>query len=259
MHPELLRFHLLGELRVVHTFPLVLGLAAVLGIALAVRLGRRDGLARWDTASVGLLAVAGGLAGAVLLELAVNLPLYLREPAPPGLTFYGGLLGGAAGALLFVWRYGLPLGAVGDAAAPSLALAHALGRCGCFLAGCCFGRPARPPWPGVLFRHPVAPATVLGGGVPLHPVQLYEAAGLLLLGAALLLARRSPRLRGRLLALHLAGYALLRLGTEALRGDPLRGSLGGLSTSQLIALATLLAAPLLWRALGRLAAQNSRG
>jgi prolipoprotein diacylglyceryltransferase len=98
-------------------------------------------------------------------------------------------------------------------------------------------------------RTPAGVASQLVG--PLHPVQLYEAAGLLAIaGAGWLLARFAPpRARGALFALYVGLYALLRLATEGLRGDFVeRGSLvPGLSTSQALALAMLAAAAaLLW-------------
>ena len=247
MHPEILRLpEWLGGVPL-PSYGALLVAAAALGILFGIALGRREGLAGWDVASVGLLAVAGGLLGAGLLDLLVNLAAQRRAPGLPGLAFYGGVLGGAAAALLFIRRFRLPLPVIADLAAVCLPLAHAVGRVGCFLGGCCFGRPAPRGWPGVVFTHPLSPAARLAAGQRLHPVQLYEAAGLLLLGLALLLVWRARRLRGQLFLVYLGAYAVLRLGLEALRGDPDRGSLGPLSTSQVISLGVLAALPILWR------------
>jgi phosphatidylglycerol:prolipoprotein diacylglycerol transferase len=244
---ELFRFSILGHTTIVHSYAVLLVLGAAAAIALGVGLARRDGVAAWDTLSVGLLAVAGGLVGASLLDVVVNLPRYLRDPWPPGMAFYGGLCGGAIGALAFIRRYHLPLGVLADAAAPSLTLGHAVGRLGCLCAGCCYGSVARG-WPGLRFSDPRAPAYALSGGVaPLHGVQLYEAGGLLLLGGVLLLLRRCAPLRGRLFGVYLVGYGALRFATEMLRGDPQRGGVGPLSTSQLLAIVSVALAPfVLW-------------
>ena len=119
---------------------------------------------------------------------------------------------------------------------PALPLFHAFGRVGCFLAGCCYGIPAPAGWLGVTFP---ASAVEAPSGVPLLPVQLYEAAGCVLLFLLLdhLTDRGWPG--GRLLALYLALYAVFRFLLEFLRGDAVRGSLGPLSTSQVISLAVL--------------------
>jgi phosphatidylglycerol:prolipoprotein diacylglycerol transferase len=256
VHPQIVRLpSCLGGVPL-PSYGVLLLFAAALGIGLAVRLGRRDRLAGWDVVSVGLLALAGGLAGAGLLDLLVNLPTR-RGAGLPGLAFFGGLLGGGAAALLFIRAYRLPLAALADVGAVCLPLAHAVGRVGCFLGGCCFGRPAPPPWPGVIFTDPLAPAARMAAGQPLHPVQLYEAGFLLLLGGALLLARHRGWWRGRLFLVYLALYALGRLGLEGLRGDPGRGGLGPLSTSQIMALLVLAVLPLLWRQASRARIQNS--
>jgi phosphatidylglycerol:prolipoprotein diacylglycerol transferase len=176
------------------------------------------------------------------------------------MAFYGGLCGGAIAALAFIRRYRLPLDALADAAAPSLTLGHAVGRIGCLCAGCCYGGIVRG-WPGLRFADPRAPAYALSHGVtPLHGVQLYEAGGLILLGAALLLLRRVASLRGRLFGVYLVGYGLLRFATEVWRGDPQRGAVGPLSTSQLLAVASVALAPivLLWPRRGARSDQNSR-
>jgi phosphatidylglycerol:prolipoprotein diacylglycerol transferase len=132
---------------------------------------------------------------------------------------------------------------VADASTPGLALAHALGRMGCLLGGCCYGSHAADTWP-------LAPVL---WGERRHPVQLYEAVGLLALAA--LTALLTPRLRrrpGSLFTVYLGAYAILRLGTERLRGDDLeRGFVLGLSTSQLLAGAALAASVVLGMRLNR--------
>ena len=134
----------------------------------------------------------------------------------------------------------MPLSAAADAGAPGLALGHAFGRIGCLLGGCCYGRAVDPSFP----------LAVDLAGQSRHPVQLYEAAGLLALSALLLLLSRRlwPR-PGALFAVYLGAYAALRFVTEGLRADDLeRGFVGPLSTSRLIALVAIgVAAVVLYR------------
>ena len=63
-----------------------------------------------------------------------------------GLVFYGGLIGASLACILYVWRRKLPLWKIADILAPSIALGYVFGRFGCFLNGCCFGRPCSLPW-----------------------------------------------------------------------------------------------------------------
>jgi len=201
------------------------GLLAALGVTAAIAWcvwsAPALGFARFDALAACALGLAFGLIGAKLLYLAVSVgrmrmvgiaPLLARG----GLVWYGGLLGGGAAVLLYLRAYRLDVARFADLAAPALALGHAFGRVGCFCAGCCYGRPTGLPWAvrfgaSDFFEGPV--------GVPLHPVQLYEAA------AELLLAWASWRLgrgggRGVGFAFWLVAYGAVRLVVElAFRGD----------------------------------------
>lgn len=114
---------------------------------------------------------------------------------------------------------------------PSVLLFHMFGRLGCFFAGCCYGREAN--W-GVVFMHSLnAP-----NGVPLIPVQLFEAAFNLLMLVAILIIRPERKRQGLLLPLYLIAYAIGRFILEFFRGDMGRG-IFLFSTSQWISLFVL--------------------
>jgi phosphatidylglycerol:prolipoprotein diacylglycerol transferase len=170
--------------------------------------------------------------------------------ARPGLAIFGALLGGGLALLAAGRGLGLAVLALADRAVPWLALGQAVGRIGCLLGGCCFGRPWSSPF-ALHYQDPLAPAAV--SVVARHPWPLYEAAGLLLLAAAL--AAKPPRDAGsgRRLLSYAACYSLLRLGLEPLRGDAVRGVFanGALSTAQGLALAVLLACAALYKPLRR--------
>lgn len=201
-----------------------------------------------------LLAAAGGaLVGShlfyALLELdraaAVLQASSLREALRAlavwlgGGVFYGGLLGGAAGGLLYVRAAKRPLALYADISACFAPLFHAFGRIGCFLGGCCFGVESRF---GFIFtRSPLE----IANGVRRFPVQLLESACCLLLFFLLDRLRKKGVLRGRLLGLYFALYAVIRFADEFLRGDALRGMALGLSTSQWVSLAVFAAGALI--------------
>lgn len=240
MHPLLIE---LGPLQL-PTYGVLLLIGIGLGLFTARRRAARVGLDGNHLVDVGLWIVLGGLAGAKLL-LVITDPSYLASLrgvwalARAGGVFYGGLLGAVAAAVILLRRYRLPFFAVADVLAPSIALGHFFGRLGCFSAGCCYGASCEKPW-AVVFSDPHA-AEISGTplGVPLHPVQLYEAAFNLgnyaLLGW--LFRRRPPGAEGMVLGVYLLAYGAARLGLEFFRGDADRGFLfgGALSTSQAIA------------------------
>ncbi|OGS16973.1 MAG: hypothetical protein A2234_01175, partial [Elusimicrobia bacterium RIFOXYA2_FULL_58_8] len=170
---------------------------------------------------------------------------YLLRTFQYGFVFYGGLAGGTAGFLFIARKHRIPLPRATDLFAPALALGHAFGRIGCFLAGCCHGRPAGG-WYGVVFTDPaseVAPALL---GTPLHPVQLYETAGNLLifviLNKTLNRALKGGLPPGTVIGVYAALYSVLRGSLEFLRGDDRGSSISGLSPGQLISAAVAAAA-----------------
>ena len=302
MQPVLFHLTLPGRVFDLHAFGVLVALGLALGTVMAIRearlrrvdpqlvrdlclwglaaclLGGRladvltNGRAAWDDCLDG--AAAGGVMGA--LE-ACTRPL---RPWEGGLVFYGGVVAGLLTVWLFTRRHGMDLPSTLDLVTPSVPAGHVLGRIGCLLAGCCWGKPTPPgsswgisfPQASVAF-HELAQSGALGPGAtatpPLHPTQIYEAAGEALLLVLVLVRRNRTRFAGELALTWLMGYSALRLVIELYRGDPSRawivelhtpwlervlglpaGSGALLSTSQGIALGTLLVSLVLlvrWR------------
>ncbi|MFW2388595.1 MAG: prolipoprotein diacylglyceryl transferase [Polyangiales bacterium] len=182
-----------------------------------------------------------------------------------GLTYYGGLLAASVFGIWFLKREGVPLYRGMDIAAISISLGLVFGRLGCFLGGCCFGVHTEHPI-GVSFP-PFSPASesqwregALEGphlaSLPVHPTQLYEALGCLLITVALLFwLRPRKRFDGQLIVAFIGSYAILRFVLEYWRADE-RGELLGLSTSQLLAIPVLLLVAFLWPRWRKLARQG---
>ena len=101
-----------------------------------------------------------------------------------GGVFYGGLLGGLAGGLVVRAAPQLPGWATADVLAPGVVIGQAIGRLGCFAAGCCYGKGATVPW-AVTFPDIYA-ARQVGTPLdtPLHPTQIYESLATLLIFAS---------------------------------------------------------------------------
>ena len=145
-----------------------------------------------------------------------------------GNVFYGCIIGGLIGSLLYWWRRPFPFWPMADAVAPALAVGIALGRLGCFLNGCCFGVVSDLPWAlrfpsGSHVWHDQVDRGILPlaaeFSLPVHPIQLYAAvAGLIILVA---LSWYFPRRRrdGEVMALLMILYPVTRWPIESLRGD----------------------------------------
>ena len=205
----------------VHWYGILAASGFLAGLWTASRRAPRHGLARETIADLGPWLIVGTLVGARLWfvmsywhEEFVGQPLWqVVNVRAGGLVFYGGLAGAALAGVVFARLRRLPLWELADALAPSIALGHALGRVGCFINGCCYGLPTDLPW---AVHYAGDPATQ---GAGLHPTQLYEAALLLALYAALAWQYRTKRFSGHTFALYLLGYGAIRFSVEFLRGD----------------------------------------
>lgn len=171
-----------------------------------------------------------------------------------GLTYYGGLFGATLAAAILLRRDGFPFWKAADMAGFTIPIGLAFGRVGCFLAGCCFGAPTSvacavrfPPWSPA--SEAQARAKLIAGidhaSLPAHPTQIYEAlASLAVAALCLYVAHPRKRYDGQVFAVFLALYAIVRSVIEIVRMDD-RGSAFGLSTSQLIGVAMVIAAGLI--------------
>jgi phosphatidylglycerol:prolipoprotein diacylglycerol transferase len=121
---------------------------------------------------------------------------------------------------------------LGDFFAPALALGHAIGRIGCFFAGCCYGKESSLPW-SVIFNDENSLAVI---GVHLHPTQIYETIGNFLLFTFLKFYGRKKRRTGMIFAVYLIIYSVLRFVVEIFRGDYRGIQYVGLSISQVISM-----------------------
>ncbi|HEX8653288.1 MAG TPA: prolipoprotein diacylglyceryl transferase [Pyrinomonadaceae bacterium] len=243
MFPELFR---IGNFPI-NTYGVLLALSFLAALLVAARLGVHDGLPRERIYDLGLWMLLAALVGSKLLMLWTE-PSYREDPSHlfsldflrSGGVFYGGLIGAVVTGYFLVRYYGLPWWKTADAFAPGIALGQAIGRLGCFSAGCCWGKPTSEPW-GVRFTPLGHEITGVPIDVDLHPTQLYESAATLLIFLFLLWLHRRRRFSGQLILFYAVLYSIARFSIEFLRDDP-RGDIAGLttwtglSTSQLISL-----------------------
>ncbi|HEY7726176.1 MAG TPA: prolipoprotein diacylglyceryl transferase [Anaeromyxobacteraceae bacterium] len=279
-----------GEISLpLHTYGLLIASAFVVGIWLAQREGRRQGQDPERIADLSFWILVAALVGSRIFFILVNWGDYFGEGAwvttrlgriprllavwEGGLVFYGGFVAAALTAFWYLRRHGMAFLPFADTLIPSVAFGHFMGRLGCFAAGCCWGEAcdarfplgARFPPDSLAYQSFLARpdadrwlAPDRGATVALHPTQLYESAGELLLFALLVLAvRPNKRFQGQALAAWLLGYAVLRTAVEAFRGDVERGVYAGLGVGQWTSMAIFAAGLAVW-AVGRRRARAAR-
>ncbi len=238
----------------VPTYGVLIALGFLVGVAVAARLARRTGLEADKVTNLGVVLLLSAIVGAKVFMVLDNWPYYAEDlgrlfslsALRSGGVFTGGLLAALGVAYYYTRRHGLPWLATADVLAPGLAFGHAVGRLGCFAAGCCWGRETHVAW-AVTFRSQAAhDFTGVPLSVPLHPTQLYEAAGTALIGLLLIWLYCRPHNSGAVLGAYLALYPAFRIGVEYWRDDRARTLLIGdlLSTTQ--AASAALAAVGLW-------------
>lgn len=254
MHPRLLTipaFELLGRSLgpfTLHTYGVLLAIAFLAGLWVAARQAKRDGLDSGRITDMAVWVLIAGLLGAKALLLVVDWRYFSRNPREllslfqSGGVFYGGLLAGILLAWLYARRFKLPGWRTADVLAPGVVIGQAIGRIGCFSAGCCWGKPAQVPWAVSFTDVYAARAVGTPMDTPLHPSQLYESFAAFLIFFFLLWLAPRKRFHGQVTLAYVALYSAVRFGLEFLRGDLERGTwFGGvLSTSQIAALLLLL-------------------
>lgn len=195
-----------------------------------------------DFASLAGATGLGAMVGAKFLYIAVSLPTidylrllereYLNSLLKGGFVFYGGLAGGFAGVILCGKLLKIDLLRYIQICIPVIPLAHAFGRIGCLLTGCCYGIPYEGPGAITYTESLIAP-----NQISLFPVQGIEATAELLLSIFLFvyISRKKKDLLS--VEIYLAGYAAIRFVLEFFRYDNAeRGIFCGLSTSQWISI-----------------------
>lgn len=240
MFPELFRIPGLGI--PLATYGVLLAIGFILALWMTARLAERDGLPKNRVYDLGLYILAASLVGSKLLMVITEWNDYggdwrrilsfdfLRS----GGVFYGGFIAAVIASVILMRRWNLPWRKTADAFAPGIAVGHAIGRLGCFSAGCCWGVPTTS-WIGVRFTEKASELTGVPIDSALVPTQLIEAAANLLIFAFLLWLTKRRKFEGQIIYSYLMIYSVARFIIEFWRDDP-RGTVFGLSTSQFISI-----------------------
>jgi phosphatidylglycerol:prolipoprotein diacylglycerol transferase len=238
------------------TYGFLVALGVLIGLWISVRNSQRQGIDPEKAWNLGILVVLCGIIGAKVLYILVDLGYYMAHPREifslgtlqAGGVFSGGLVAALAAAIWYVRANRMPGLATCDAFAPGLALGHAIGRVGCFAAGCCWGKPTHS-FLGVTFHNPLANAWVgTPLGIPLEPTQLFESAVELANFFILSWLIKRKKFDGQVIGAYLFLYGFARYFLEFLRDDPGRGEVfgGAMTGTQLISILLVIAGGVLW-------------
>jgi phosphatidylglycerol---prolipoprotein diacylglyceryl transferase len=241
----------------VPTYGVLVAIGVLVGLWVSVRNSTRQGIKAENAWDFGIAVVLAGILGSKILYILVDWSSYAQHPSEifslatlqAGGVFSGGLIGAFIVAAWFLRKHHMPALATCDAFAPGLALGHAIGRLGCFAAGCCFGKETHHFW-GVTFTSHVAAANAgTPLNIPLEPTQLFESAVELAIFFVLSWMFVRKKFDGQVFGAYLFLYGIARFLLEFLRDDPGRGGpyLGGaLSGTQLISMGLVLGGGIIW-------------
>ena len=213
----------------IYSYGLMLALAVILCAFLLNRDCSRQGIPSSIVYDFVFVVVVSGIIGARIFYILLNLNFFIQNPAEiimlqhGGLAWQGGLMAGTLAGLIFLRRKKQPILLFVDLTAPYIALGQSIGRVGCFLNGCCYGKPV---WWGIYF--PVH-------GERLHPTQLYSSSFLLAIFFILKAYQKRTTVPGRVLMLYFMLACTERFIVEFFRADHVL-SVFGLSEFQLVSL-----------------------
>jgi phosphatidylglycerol:prolipoprotein diacylglycerol transferase len=236
MHPILFD---LGPVTI-YAYGFCIAIGAILGFIYMYVQGKKQfGLTFDQCNTLFILVVTAGVVGGKLFIIFESPSYYFSHPktllSGSGFVFYGSLILAIPTMLWYFKKNNIPTLAMLDVMGVSSCIVHGLGRIGCFMAGCCYGKPTDSIF-GVVYTSTVCQAEPLN--TPLHPTQLYEATLIFSIMIFLLVLKKYKQFDGQLFLIYLVLYALGRSVLELFRGDLERGFVIGnfLSTSQFISL-----------------------
>lgn len=238
MHPVLFEY---GFIKI-FTYGVILAFGFLIAIFFASRQGMKEGIPPERIVDLCFYILVSSLIGARLLYIIVeykyfiNFPIEIFKFWKGGLVYYGGMILGTIVAIVYMRRHDLPVWKVTDLLAPSIALGQAIGRWGCFFAGCCYGVKTDVPW-AITFSDKGSLAPL---NIPLHPTQIYLSLNALIIFFVLMWFLKRKSFDGQILWTYGILYSIGRFIIEFFRGDD-RGFVVErfLSTSQFISIFVL--------------------
>ena len=241
MHPDLFS---IGPFTL-HTYGLCVAVGFLVALLVMVKIGKSAGIKPQQTMDMGFLIILAAIIGSRIMYVLMNVSYYIERPMDMfkiwqgGLVFSGGIICVVLTVIWYTRKHHLSFWKVADLWAPAMAIGQGIGRIGCFMAGCCYGRPSGSNW-GVVFTDPHALAPL---NIPLYPTQLYSSLSGFVIFLVLILMHTRKKFEGQVFLWLLVLHSTARLFVERFRGDDRGVLLGGsdMSITQLVTLLILIA------------------
>jgi phosphatidylglycerol:prolipoprotein diacylglycerol transferase len=217
MHPIL--FHI-GSFKL-YTYGLFVALGFMTAMWVSQKNAAPHGIPAQTISDIFFVILVSAILGARVLYVGINFEEYTTNWLDifkiwnGGLVFFGGFLGAIAASLVYFKKKNFKVWKTADILSPGIALGHAVGRIGCFFAGCCYGKACDLPF-AIKFTNPESLAPL---GVYLHPTQIYSVFSNLFLFFILLFVQKKKRFDGMVFLSYIMLYSLFRFVIEFFRGD----------------------------------------
>jgi len=213
MHPVLFSIGVFN----VYSYGLMVALGAAAASYLIYKRANHFNLDKNKAVDLIIMMLIGGLIGARLFHVIVNIQYYIARPleiidlTKGGLAWYGGFITGILTAVVYIKKNKMDFWLVTDLVAPYVALAQSFGRIGCFLNGCCYGSETDLAYPfGVIFPNTAS---------PVHPTQVYSSLALLGIFVILRIVQDLPHFKGEVALGYCILYSSKRFVVEFWRAD----------------------------------------
>lgn len=213
----------------IYSYGTMVAIAFVIALWMIGRQAQKQGLASYDRiVDLSLWILVSGIIGARLLFVILELPTYIADPFSiflinqGGLSFYGAVLGGFIGGIIYAKKVSLPVWPLADLIVPWVALGYSIVRIGCLMNGCCYGLPTNVPW---------ALRCASSDNLLRHPTQIYALLASLMIFFLLMALRKRKPFEGFLFWLYIEVYAFDRFIIEIFRESQIL-AFGWLRTTQ---------------------------
>lgn len=241
----------------IHVYGIMVALGLCAAVVVSAYRAKKNRLSEDTIYTILWLSLIGAFIGTRVLFYLTVIPDILENPSilwnfSNGYVVYGGVIGGVLANVIYFKIKKKEFLPYFDLVMPQVALGQAIGRIGCFFAGCCYGRETDLPIGFTYHTSDFAPT-----GVALIPIQLISCVGDLLIFFVLLLYAKRKEAKGTVGALYLMLYSAGRFFVEFLRGDEERGNIGLFSVSQVIAIVVFFVGLLLYVVFAKIGAKQT--